>query len=94
MTYSVEKETFYQELTMEELKKALKSAACGKAPVLDGTSSDILKNGGKKMCEALLDLFSRCLLSGTVRQDFCDALIVIRATVQTAETIGEYYYWP
>ena len=28
------------------------------------------------MCRALLDLFSRRLLSGTVPQDFCDALIV------------------
>ena len=28
------------------------------------------------MCEALLDLFNRCLLSGTVPQDFRDALTV------------------
>lgn len=28
------------------------------------------------MCEALLDLFNRCLLSGTVPQDFRHALIV------------------
>ena len=64
------------EITMEELKRALKSTAPGKAPCLVGISSDILKNGGEKMCEALLDLFNRCLLSGTVPQDFCDALIV------------------
>ena len=36
----------------------------------------ILKNGGEKLCEALLGLFNRCLLSGTVPQDFRDALIV------------------
>ena len=47
-------------------KKALKSTASGKAPGLDGISSDILKNGSEKMCEALLDLFNICLLSGTV----------------------------
>ena len=64
------------EITMEELKRALKSTAPGKAPGLVDISSDILKNGGEKMCEALLDLFNRCLLSGTVPQDFCDALIV------------------
>lgn len=28
------------------------------------------------MCEVLLDLFTRCLLSGTVPQDFRHALIV------------------
>ena len=64
------------EITMEELKRALKSTAPGKASGLDGISSDILKNGGEKMCEALLGLFNRCLLSGTVPQDFRDALIV------------------
>ena len=64
------------EITMEELKRALKSTAPGKAPGLDGVSSDILKNGGEKMCEALLDLFNRYLLSETVPQDFRDALIV------------------
>ena len=53
------------EISMEELKKALKSTASGKAPGLDGIPSDIPKNGGEKMCEALLDLFNRCLLSGT-----------------------------
>ena len=31
---------------MEELKGALKSTAPGKAPGVDGISSDILKNGG------------------------------------------------
>ena len=51
------------------------------------------------MCEVLLDLFNRCLLSGTVPQDFRHALIVTistreLATVQSAETIGEYHYWP
>ena len=65
------------EITMEELKKALKSTAAGKAPGLDGIPSDILKNGGEKLCEALLGLLNRCLLSGTVPQDFRrDALIV------------------
>ena len=61
---------------MEGLKKALKSTASRKAPGLDGISSDIIKNGGEKMCEALLDLFNLCLLSGTVPQYFFDALIV------------------
>ena len=64
------------EITKEELKKALKSTASGKAPGLDGIPSDILENGGKKLCDSLLDLFNRCLLSGTVPQNFRDALIV------------------
>ena len=64
------------EITIEELKKALKPTASGKAPGLDGISSDIFTNGGEKMCEALLDLFNRCMLSVTVPQDFRDALIV------------------
>ena len=64
------------EISMEELKEALKSTASGKAPGLDGIPSDILKNGGETMCEALLDLFNRCLLSGTVPQGFRDALTV------------------
>lgn len=64
------------EISMGELKKALKSTASGRAPGLDGIPSDILKNGGEKMCEALLDLFNRCLLSGTVPQDFRDALLI------------------
>ena len=34
------------------------------------------KNGGEKMCEVFLGLFNRCLLSGTVPQDFRSALIV------------------
>ena len=42
---------------MEELK-ALKSTASGKASGLDGITSDILKNDGKEICEALLDLFN------------------------------------
>ena len=85
---------------MEELKKALKSTASGKAAGLDGIPSDIFKNGGEKLCDSLLDLFNRCLLSGTVPQDFRDALIVTiistrkRATVQCAIIIGEYLYWP
>ena len=43
---------------------------------MDGIPSDILKNVGEKLCEALLGLFNRCLLSGAVPQDFRDALIV------------------
>ena len=39
-----------------------------------------------------------CQLSGTVPQDFCDALIVTiykrKGDWQSAETIGDYYYWP
>ena len=65
-----------REITMEELKKALKTTSSGKAPGLDGIPLDILKNGGDKLCEALLDLFNRCLLSGTMPQDFRNALIV------------------
>ena len=65
-----------EEISMEELKKALKSTASGKAPDLDGIPLDFLQNCGEKMCKALLDLFNRCLLSGTVPQDFRDALIV------------------
>ena len=64
------------EISMEELRKVLKSTASAKAPGLDGVPLDILQNGGKKMCKALLDLFNRCLLSGTVSQDFRDAVIV------------------
>uniref|UniRef100_A0A3B3I2G4 Reverse transcriptase domain-containing protein n=1 Tax=Oryzias latipes TaxID=8090 RepID=A0A3B3I2G4_ORYLA len=65
-----------KQFSMEELKYALKSTASGKAPGLDGMSSEILKYGGEKLCESLLDLFNRCLISGTVPQDFRDSLIV------------------
>ena len=66
----------FGKISMEELKKALKSTASGKASGRDGIPSDIMKNDGEKMCEALLDLFNRCLISDTVPQDFRDALIV------------------
>lgn len=65
-----------EEISMEELKKALKTTASGKAPGLDGIPSDVLKKGGDKLHETLLDLFNKCLSSGTVPQDFRDALIV------------------
>ena len=83
------------EITMEELKRALKSTAPGKAPSLDDISSDILKNSGEKICEALLDLFNRYLLSETVPQDFRDALIVTiyKRKGDRVEIIGEYHYW-
>lgn len=64
------------EITMEELKKALKTTANRKAPGLDGIPADILKNGGSELTRALLDLYNRCLQSGRVPQDFRDALIV------------------
>ena len=57
------------------LRKALKLTSSGKATGLVDISSDILKNGGEKMCEVLLDLFNRYLLSGTVPQDFREAPI-------------------
>ena len=61
---------------MEELKKALKTTASGKAPGLDGIPSDVLKQGGETLHVELLKLFNTCLLGKTLSQDFKDALIV------------------
>ena len=76
-------------------KSLWRSTAPGKAPSLDDISSDILKNSGEKICEALLDLFNRYLLSETVPQDFRDALIVTiyKRKGDRVEIIGEYHYW-
>lgn len=64
------------EITMEELKKALKTTASRKAPGLDGIPSDVLKNGGQALLEELLNLFNDCLNSERLPQDFKDASIV------------------
>lgn len=65
-----------RDITMEELSKALKTTADGKAPGTDGIPAEVLKLGGPHLREALLDLYNRCLRTGKVPQDFRDALIV------------------
>ncbi len=62
------------EITMEELQKALKSTASGKALGLDGIPADILKKGGNQLHKALLSLYNACVCKGQVPQDFRDAL--------------------
>jgi hypothetical protein len=68
-------ENLCHEITMEELNKALKTTASGKAPGIDGIPSEVLKNGGQLLRTELLNLFNACLSSEKIPQDF-DATIV------------------
>ena len=70
------KEDLCNDITLDELTKALKTTANGKSPGPDGIPAEVLKNGGTQLHLALLDLYNRCLHTGRVPQDFRDALIV------------------
>jgi len=69
-------ENLCHEISMEELNKALKATASGKAPGIDGIPSEVLKNGGQLLRRELLNLFNACLNSEKIPQDFKDATIV------------------
>ena len=63
-------------ITMEDLEKALEETRRGKAPGLDGISSEILKLGGPRLKARLLSLYNTCWQRQTLPQDFKDTLIV------------------
>ncbi|KAK4309301.1 hypothetical protein Pmani_019063 [Petrolisthes manimaculis] len=64
------------EITKEELEKAISSMSDGKSPGLDGIPSEIYKHAGEQIKLKLLELFNICLYIGVVPQEFKDTLIV------------------
>ena len=65
-----------EEISMEELEKAIRSMSDGKSPGIDGIPSEVYKHAGDHIKAKLLELFNLCLNNGEVPQEFKDALIV------------------
>jgi hypothetical protein len=65
-----------EDLTKEELSKAIDCLAIGKAPCEDGIPLEVIKTGKEKLIEDLHELFCLCWREGTVPQDMRGAKIV------------------
>ena len=64
------------EPTLAELRKAIDSLACGKAPGTDGIPPDLIKCCKNTLLQPLHDVLCQCWREGTVPQDMRDAKIV------------------
>ena len=81
--------------SVDELRKAINSLACGKAPGNDGVPSEVIKAG---MNTALLyhlhELLLQCWEEGTLPQDMRDANVITlyknKVTAATVTTSVEY----
>ena len=62
--------------SVEELKKAIKCLASGKAPGNDGIPPEVIKCGDNVLVQHLHDLLCQCWDEGAVPQDMRDAKIV------------------
>ena len=60
-----------------EVENAISELKTGKSPGLDGIYSEYLKAGGEPLVNALLHLFSLILKTGTIPNQFKEALIVV-----------------
>ena len=72
----VEIPTLSADLTLKEVKDAIKQLSCRKAPGKDGNPPEVFKHGGQKLVCKLLDLFLAIWRVGDVPQDFKDASII------------------
>ena len=68
--------TKYQRFSKAKLKM-LSELKTGKSPGLDGIYSEYLKAGGEPLVRALLHLFSQIMKTGTIPNQFKEALIVV-----------------
>ena len=66
----------FADLTLKEVKDAIKQLFCRKAPGEDGNPPEVFKYGGQKLVCKLPDLFRAIWRVGGVPQDFKDASII------------------
>ena len=65
-----------EEITREEIVRALKDTKAGKAPGVDGVRAEMMKEGGATVLEWLVRLFNICFISSMVPLDWVHACIV------------------
>jgi len=93
------REDICEPITMDELEKAMHTTRNGKAPGQDGIAAEVLKYGGTRLKEKLLELYNTCLEEMALLQDFKDALIMTTVYTRKREkevnletTVGSLFY--
>ena len=64
------------EVSVEDVRKAVKKIKNGKAPGVDGITSEMLKYGGESVIEWLTRVCNVCFMEGRVPKDWQRAVIV------------------
>ena len=61
--------------TIEEVRDAVESLKCGKAPGPDGIPAEIFKCGGEELLSLLTEIFQKCWNSDEVPQQWLHAFV-------------------
>ena len=61
--------------TLQDVKTAVESLKCGKAPGPDGIPAEVFKHGGEDLLHRLSSLVQRCWRSGGIPQQWLHATI-------------------
>ena len=64
------------EVCANDVRKGVKKIKNGKAPGIDGITSEMLKYGGESMIEWLTRMYNVCFVEGSVTKDWQQAVIV------------------
>lgn len=95
---SEEQNTLSSELTFDELTAAVSQMASGKAPAIDGLSSDFFKHFWSLMGQDILDVFKECFEGGMLPASSRRAVLSLLpkkgdlTSLKKQETSGSFMY--